>query len=128
MSGFISTVSWRWSFWLGLIIAGASFPLVIFYPETYGPVLLKRRARKLRKETGNKSIVSPMDLTPHDLRAVLTVTLTRPIRMIAKELMVSLTCLYCSLAYAIFYLYFQAYPLIFEGKSSHLNLSNDCKY
>ncbi|KUL85570.1 hypothetical protein ZTR_08051 [Talaromyces verruculosus] len=95
MSGFISTVSWRWSFWLGLIIAGASFPLVIFYPETYGPVLLKRRARKLRKETGNKSIVAPMDLTPHDLRAVLTVTLTRPIRMIAKELM--------------------AYPRIFEG-------------
>ncbi|KAF5017377.1 hypothetical protein F66182_10697, partial [Fusarium sp. NRRL 66182] len=95
MSGFISTVSWRWSFWLALIIAGASFPLVIFYPETYGPVILKRRARKLRKETGNKSIVAPMDLTPHDLRAVLTVTLTRPIRMIAQELM--------------------AYPLIFEG-------------
>ncbi|KAE8554105.1 hypothetical protein EYB25_002643 [Talaromyces marneffei] len=95
MSGFISTVSWRWSFWLGLIIAGASFPLVIFYPETYGPVILKRRARKLRKEIGNQSIVAPMDLTPHDLRAVLTVTLTRPIRMAANE--------------------FMAYPLIFEG-------------
>lgn len=115
MSGFISTVNWRWPFWLGLIIAGASFPLVIFYPETYGPVILKRRALKLRKETGNSGIVAPMDLIPHDLRAVLTVTLTRPIRMIAKEYMVSLTCLYCALAYAIFYLYFQAYPLIFQG-------------
>ncbi|EED21234.1 bicyclomycin resistance protein, putative [Talaromyces stipitatus ATCC 10500] len=115
MSGFISTVSWRWSFWLGLLIAGTSCPLVILYPETYGPVLLKSRARELRRKTGNMSIVAPMDLTPHDLRAVLTVTLTRPIRMIAKEYMVSLTCLYCALAYAIFYLYFQAYPLIFEG-------------
>lgn len=115
ISGFISTVSWRWAFWLGLIIAGASCPLVFFYPETYGPVLLKRRAKILRKETGNQSIVAPLDLIPHDLRATVTVTLTRPLRMIVKEYMVSLTCLYLSLAYAIFYLYFQAYPLIFEG-------------
>lgn len=114
MSGFISTISWRWTFWLGLIIAGSTCPLVFFYPETYGPVLLQRRAKKLRKETGNLSIVAPLDLQPHDLRATLTVTLTRPLRMIAKEFMVALTCLYLSLAYAIFYLYFQAYPLIFE--------------
>lgn len=44
--------------------------------------------------------------------------------MIAQELMVSLTCLYCALAYAIFYLYFQAYPLIFEGKFCNLNLAD----
>ncbi|KAH8698912.1 putative polyamine transporter [Talaromyces proteolyticus] len=115
MSGFISKVSWRWAFWLSLIIAGASFPCVVFFPETYAPVLLQRRARKLRKETGNKGIVAPLDLIPHDLRATVTVTLTRPLRMIIKEYMVSLTCFYLALAYAIFYLYFQAYPLIFEG-------------
>jgi MFS family permease len=120
MSGFIATVSWRWTFWLGLIIVGASGPFVIFYPETYGPVLLHRRAKMLRKETGNNSIVAPMDLIPHDLRATLTVTLTRPLRMIAKEYMVSLCCLYLSLAYAIFYLYFQAYPLIFQGAANHI--------
>jgi MFS family permease len=119
MSGFISTVSWRWAFWLGLIIAAASGPLVLLFPETYAPVLLQRRAKKLRKETGNASIVAPMDLIPHDLRATLTVTLTRPMRMAIQESIVSLTCLYLALAYAIFYLYFQAYPIIFEGSVPH---------
>ncbi|KAL1979287.1 hypothetical protein VTN96DRAFT_6307 [Rasamsonia emersonii] len=114
-SGFIAPVSWRWAFWLGLIIALLTLPLVIFLPETYAPVLLQRRAARLRKETGNASIVAPFDLAPHDLRATLTVTLTRPIRMIIHESIVSFTCLYLALAYAIFYLYFQAYPVVFQG-------------
>ncbi|KAL1962404.1 hypothetical protein VTN77DRAFT_9743 [Rasamsonia byssochlamydoides] len=113
-SGFIAPVSWRWAFWLGFFIALVSLPLVIFLPETYAPVLLQRRAARLRKETGNASIVAPFDLTPRNLRATLTVTLTRPIRMIIHESIVSFTCLYLALAYAIFYLYFQAYPIVFQ--------------
>lgn len=117
-------MSWRWAFWLGLIIALLSLPLVIFLPETYAPVLLQWRAARLRKETGNASIVAPFDLTPHNLRATLTVTLTRPIRMIIHESIVLFTCLYLALAYAIFYLYFQAYPIVFEGHTpSHRPLT-----
>lgn len=35
--------------------------------------------------------------------------------MIIHESIVSFSCLYISLAYAIFYLYFEAYPIIFQG-------------
>ncbi|KAL1994172.1 hypothetical protein VTN49DRAFT_2841 [Thermomyces lanuginosus] len=115
MSGFVATVSWRWAFWLGLIIAGASCPFIIFYPETYGPVLLHKRAKKLRKETGDQSIVAPIDLMSRNFRETMAITLSRPFRMIIGEYIVSFTCLYLSLAYAIFYLYFQAYPIIFQG-------------
>jgi MFS family permease len=108
-------VNWRWTFWLGLIFALVPLPLVMFLPETYAPVLLQQRAARLRKETGNRSIVAPLDLTARNLRAILTVTLTRPIRMIIHESIVSFTCVYLSLAYAIFYIYFQAYPIVFEG-------------
>ncbi len=44
-----------------------------------------------------------------------TVTLTRPLRMLFSELIVLATCLYLSFAYSIFYMYFEAYPIIFEG-------------
>ena len=44
-----------------------------------------------------------------------TVTLTRPLRMLFFELIVLATCLYLALAYGIFYMYFEAYPIIFEG-------------
>ncbi|KAL2220918.1 major facilitator superfamily domain-containing protein [Thermoascus aurantiacus ATCC 26904] len=115
VSGFVSVVSWRWSFWIGLICGGITLPLLVFIPETYAPVILQRRAKMLRIETGNNSIVAPLDLENRDLKQALKVTLTRPVRMMIYESIVSFTCLYLSVAYAIFYLYFQAYPIIFQG-------------
>ena len=85
-------------------------------PETYGPVVLKRRAQKLRKDTGNSSIVSPLELASRDLKQMMLITVSRPFRMIFHESIVSLTSLYLALAYAIFYLYFEAYPIIFQGR------------
>ncbi|KAK2747777.1 hypothetical protein FQN57_001807 [Myotisia sp. PD_48] len=114
ISGFISEVNWRWTFWVGLILAGATIPLVVFMPETYAPVLLQRRARKLRKETGDSSIVSLLDLEKRGMKEMLTVTLTRPIRMVLYESIVLFTCLYISFVYGIFFLYFQTYPVIFQ--------------
>ncbi|KAJ5179265.1 hypothetical protein N7492_002475 [Penicillium capsulatum] len=115
VSGFVATVSWRWCFWIGLICSGATFPLAVFMPETYAPVILKRRARKLRKDTGNSSITSPLELDSRDLKQMALITISRPFRMIFHESIVSLTSLYLALAYAIFYLYFEAYPIIFQG-------------
>lgn len=116
VSGFVAVVSWRWCFWIGLICSGVALPLVIFMPETYGPVVLKRRAKKLRKDTGNSSILSPLEMESRNLREMFIITMTRPFRMILHESIVSLTSLYLALAYAIFYLYFEAYPIIFQGE------------
>ncbi|KAJ5263922.1 hypothetical protein N7478_011527 [Penicillium angulare] len=114
VSGFVAVVDWRWCFWIGLICSGATFPLAIFMPETYAPVILTRRAQKIRKETGNSNIVSPLELDSRNLRQMILLTVSRPFRMIFHESIVSLTSLYLALAYAIFYLYFEAYPIIFQ--------------
>ncbi|KAF2740776.1 MFS general substrate transporter [Polyplosphaeria fusca] len=113
ISGFIGTVVWSWTFWVGVILAGATWPLLIFFPETFAPVILKRRAQKLRKETGDMSIVAPIELEKRDLGHIITVVLTRPIRMIVFEPLVLFTCLYLSYAYALFYIFLQSYPIIF---------------
>ncbi|OAL04999.1 MFS general substrate transporter [Phaeosphaeriaceae sp. SRC1lsM3a] len=115
VSGFISVVSWQWAFWVGAIFAGATWPLFYFFPETYGPTILKRRAKRLRKETGDDSIVAPLELEKTDLNHIVTVVLSRPLRMICFEPLVLFTCLYLSYAYAIFYIYLQSYPIIFTG-------------
>ncbi|CAO2652589.1 Nn.00g008720.m01.CDS01 [Neocucurbitaria sp. VM-36] len=115
VSGFIAVISWSWAFWIGAIFAGASWPLFLFFPETYGPTILKRRAKRLRKETGDESIVAPLELEKTDLNHIVTVILTRPLRMICFEPLVLFTCLYLSYAYAIFYIYLQSYPIIFTG-------------
>lgn len=115
ISGFCSTsIGWRWTFWIGLIFAGLTLVLAIFLPETYAPVLLSRRAAKIRKADPKAQVYSAADLEPHDFKQLVTRVLTRPIRMILTELIVTATCLYLSLVYAIFYMSFQAFPIIFQ--------------
>jgi MFS family permease len=116
ISGYVSpAVGWRWSYWVALMIAGATWPFVLFVPETYGPVLLKRRAERLRRETGDEGIVAPIELSKQTWQEFCTVVLTRPVRMFVNEWIVLFSCLYLSVAYAIFYIFFQAYPIIFGG-------------
>jgi len=101
-SGFIAVVSWRWVYWLQLIIAGVTWPLVLMMPETYGPVVLKSKAKKMRKE-GNGSAFAPIELEKKDMHELFVVVLTRPIRMFLFEGIVLASCLYTALVYAIFY-------------------------
>ncbi|KAL2048070.1 hypothetical protein ABVK25_011055 [Lepraria finkii] len=115
ISGFVSVMSWRWTFWVGLIVAGASMVFLIFLPETYGPTILKKRVKRIRKETGNPNVFVRIELEKKGAKQIATVTLMRPLHMIVCEAIVLFTCLYLLIAYAIFYLFFEAYPLIFEG-------------
>ncbi|KAI1112744.1 major facilitator superfamily transporter [Nemania sp. NC0429] len=116
ISGYCSTtIGWRWSFWIALIYAGATLIPVVFYlPETYAPVLLTRRAQKLRKADPTLQVYAAFELEDKDIKQVVTKVLTRPLRMIVSELIVTATCLYLALVYAIFYISFGAFPLIFQ--------------
>ncbi|KAF4982496.1 hypothetical protein FZEAL_1889 [Fusarium zealandicum] len=115
ISGFAGpSIGWRWVFWIGLIVAGATLVLVALLPETYGPILLSRRARKIRKADPASRAIAPRDLETTDLNQLLTVVLTRPIRMFIFEPIVTTTCAYLALVYSIFYMSFQAFPIIFQ--------------
>jgi len=119
ISGFISeNASWRWVFAFSTLLAVATIPFLVFMPETFAPVLLSRRAARLRRETGDPNIYAKTDLQKKTFRYVLTVVMTRPYRMLFQEVIVSCVCIYCALAYGIFYLYFEAYPFIFQGPDS----------
>ncbi|KAI0422423.1 major facilitator superfamily transporter [Xylaria grammica] len=116
IAGFCSTtIGWRWTFWVALIYAGATLiPVVLFLPETYAPVLLTRRARKLRKADTTTQAYAAFELEDKDIKQVITKVLTRPIRMILTETIVTATCLYLALVYAIFYISFGAFPIVFQ--------------
>lgn len=72
----------------------------------------------MRAETGNQDIIAQTDLQKKSFGYVVTVVLSRPFKMLFRELIVSTTCAYLSLCYGIFYLYFEAYPIIFQGPTS----------
>jgi len=47
--------------------------------ESYGPVILARRAKELRASTGNPYVYAPMDLQKKGVKQMMTVTLARPV-------------------------------------------------
>lgn len=54
-------------------------PFVICVPETRQEVLLVQRARRLRKETGNKELYATAELRKRSLKEVLLETVIRPV-------------------------------------------------
>lgn len=68
----------------------------------------------MRKEDPSCRVIAPRDLEETDMAQLLTVVLTRPIRMLISEPIVSATCAYLALVYTIFYMSFQAFPIIFS--------------
>lgn len=115
VSGYTSTtIGWRWAFWIALIYAGATMIPLAFLPETYGPILLLRRARAIRKTDPGARVVAPHELEKKSIKQLATVVLTRPIRMIIFEPIVNTSCAYLALTYASFYMSFEAFPIIFQ--------------
>jgi multidrug resistance protein len=100
-------------FWVNMAFAGVITIIVASIPETYAPVILKRRAAKLRKETGNTNIITEQEKTKLTFREIVRTSLIRPITMILTEPVLDLMCLYIVLIYAMLYAFFFAYPVIF---------------
>lgn len=117
LSGFVSTRSWRWTFWTGAIIAAAGLPVVVTIPETYVPLLLEQLERKERPGGGDNAVARLRKKAPVLLYGLAS-HLRRPFTMIVSEPVLFLSSLYLSLVYGLFYLNFQAYPLIFQGTPS----------
>ncbi|KAJ5359104.1 major facilitator superfamily domain-containing protein [Penicillium cataractarum] len=114
ISGCSVKYGWRWTFRIDLIICGLTWIALLFLSETFTPVLLKKQAKKLRKETGSNRYFAPQELKS-DAAFTLTQTITRPLTMLVFEPIILFTAIYVSLAWAMVFFYFQAYPIIFKG-------------
>ncbi|KIY70946.1 MFS general substrate transporter [Cylindrobasidium torrendii FP15055 ss-10] len=116
VSGFISVsgASWRWLFWTLTIFAGVCLAvIVILIPETYKPIILVRKARRIRKETGDERYYAPMEKTRKTMREQVENVLARPFKMLAREPMLIACTVYMSFIYGCLYLLFEAYPVVF---------------
>ncbi|KAA1470849.1 MFS general substrate transporter [Dentipellis sp. KUC8613] len=115
-SGFINqNASWRWTYYVLIIWSFIQFAaLWIIVPETYIPVILKKKAQKLRKTTGNPNYWAPIERRQTSLARSLLVSCYTPFELILYERMALLLNLWTSLILGILYLTFQAFPIIFE--------------
>ncbi|MCJ1389125.1 Synaptic vesicle transporter SVOP [Xylographa bjoerkii] len=119
VGGFLSdAMGWRWLYWIQLILSGVAWLLITFtLPETFTPAILLHRAKQLRKSTHDDSYVTEQELDPRPLTSQLALFLLRPFQLLFLEPIVFFLSLYMSVLYGLLYMYFIAYPIIFqEGK------------
>ncbi|GAB7349522.1 hypothetical protein MBLNU459_g0227t1 [Dothideomycetes sp. NU459] len=112
--GYLSgSLGWRWVFWVLAMVSGVCAVLnFLISSESYAPVLLERKASRLRKETGNESLRSKLHdgLTAKQrfMRAII-----RPSKMLIMSPIVLAMSLYMSLCYGVLYLLFTTFTFVF---------------
>ena len=111
------TLGWRWTEYVQAIWTFLNFAVAFLsLPETYAPVLLKRKAVQMRKETGDQRWWHPHEDTHITMSNVFTQHVSRPIRMLCTEPMVACIAFYASFVYGILYLTLEVFPVVYRGE------------
>jgi hypothetical protein len=109
----VGGLSWRWLFWILTIFvrtciayfvrilteiqSGFCWLLIIFtIPETYGPVILAKKAKALRASTGDNRYKAPLELQEVSWRKKVGRILGRPWKIFFVEAMLVIITLYMS--------------------------------
>ncbi|KAG6355090.1 hypothetical protein INS49_004171 [Diaporthe citri] len=114
----VQAKGWNWAIWELMWLSGFCLAVLVFLlPETSTANILYRRARRLRKLTGNHRLVSEAELAGKDMtgRDILSMTLVRPFSLLFTEPIVFALDLYIALIYGLLYIWFESFPIVFEG-------------
>ena len=99
-----------------MIVNGALLLIEIFLlKETRGAVILARRAKKMRKETGDDSFRAPSELEADSFKTLLHASSTRALLLLVREPVVFFFSVWISFAWGIIFLFFSVIPLAFEN-------------
>lgn len=106
---------WRWIFYIQIIFNAALIPVFwLILKETRGDVILAKRAKKLRKETG-KEIYAQSELDRQSTIQLVKISCWRPIKMLLTEPVVTFFTLWVSFAWGILFLFFSSVVQTFES-------------
>lgn len=107
--------NWRWTFHVMTIYAAVMLVLIVLVvPETYPPILLRKKAIRLRKQTGDSRYYAPIERSKQSLFSAIFLSCERPIKMLIFEPMLTLLCIYTGLLLALLYSFFVSYPYVFR--------------
>ena len=103
IAGFITLrTTWRWVMWVLVLATGFTFVVgIIFLNETFPPVILGRKARRLRKETGNEDLMTIFEASEEgeSLWHKISKNLVRPAKLLTGNVIVFMLSLYMALSY-----------------------------
>ncbi|WYZ45785.1 hypothetical protein EsH8_IX_000010 [Colletotrichum jinshuiense] len=109
----VANVGWRWTFWLILIIGGSTTLFAFaFMRETYAPILLIRKAARIRKETGNARLHTKVVLSSS--YTIMFKSISRPLKLLILTPIVTSLSLYVAYSFSLIFILFTTFPSVFE--------------
>ncbi|KAI1411114.1 MFS general substrate transporter [Hypoxylon sp. FL1857] len=117
IGGFLGVgAGWRWVMGFLAAFSGTLWLLGTFFvPETYAPVLLRRRAARLSKMTGKHYIsIVDRDQGRVALGESFKIALSRPWILLFREPIVFLLSIYMAIVYGTLYMLFAAFPIVYQ--------------
>ncbi|CAN8105631.1 unnamed protein product [Discula destructiva] len=119
---------WRWTEYLtGILQAFVLLAAVIFIDETYPPLLLVIKARKLRHESGNWALHAKFEEWDPSIIGLATKFMIKPIHLLCTPICF-LMALYASFCYGILYMQLGAVPIIFGEVRGWGTLSSELPF
>lgn len=119
LAGFLQlTENWRWSFYMLLWLGGASWLIMLTLPETYPPVILLQKARRIRASPPDPEFASVQTREEAGGRSLgrnFATAMARPWRILFDP--ISFLCaIYIAVVYALLYMLFIIYPIVFQER------------
>lgn len=109
-----SDTAWRWGCWFIVMLEGVIFIIdALFLSESYVPVLLARRAKKLRITTRNWAYHAKLDEWELDIREFFTMHVLRPLAMFATPIVFCIA-IYASFVFGVLYLVVTSIEITFQ--------------
>lgn len=108
---------WRWTIWeLTWLCVAVLVILFLLMPETSSSNILYRRAKRMRKATGDSTLKSQSEVHAAEVEVQETLlTLGRAFTLTFSEPVIFFVDLYSALLYGVLYLWFESFPLVFGG-------------
>ncbi|KAK8096823.1 MFS transporter [Apiospora kogelbergensis] len=106
------TIGWRSVVWLSVGLACiCELFLLTCFRETYKVPILRRKAARLRKETGDKALRTAFDLIGEEQGTrKLWVAMTRPVVVFIDSFVLQLISLFGAMTFSYFYVFSTTYP------------------
>ena len=95
--------------------------IAVLVPETYHPVLLRRKAVRLRRETGDDRWKAPIETMQRSIAQTVLRSCYRPFLLLLLEPMCPNLCLFSALLLGVLYLFFGAFEVVFT-ENHHFKL------
>ncbi|KAL1406579.1 hypothetical protein Q8F55_008285 [Vanrija albida] len=109
---------WRWVWWLMVIILGIFFPIVVVVMrETRAPIILARKAKRLRKERGDADggrYMARAEATKTSFLTQMKGSLSRPLLFLITEPIVTFFSIWIGLGWGVFYTQIVGLPYIYK--------------